>query len=275
MTTLYWEIGVKNGRHKEYFSKKHGHNKTHRPKIQGALVIGRNAVREVLRHKPDRVLRIISAAQRGSSEEIFSLAHSAGLEVESMGADEIAALAQSDSHQGFAAVIKDRPGLELKDLIKAEEGKEQSLIVVVDAVQDPQNIGTIFRAAECFGAAGVILSKNRSPGITPAVTKVSVGASELVRSVYVSNLAEAVRKLKDAQYWIVAARAGDDSQALSSFSFPKRSALIMGSEEEGIQALIEKEADFSVKIPLFGRIDSLNVSQAAAVMLYAARSQVD
>lgn len=266
---------MRNGRNRDHHQGRRSEaSRPERAKLSGAIVIGRNAVREVLRHKPERVIKIMSSAKEGAANEIFGLAQSAGVAVEAKRADEITALAQSDSHQGFLALIKDRPGLELKDLIKSEEGREQSLLVVVDAVQDPQNIGAIFRAAECFGAAGVILSKNRSPGITPAVTKVSVGASELVRSAYVSNLAEAVRKLKEADYWIVAARAGEGSEDLSSFSFPKRAALVLGSEEEGIQNLIEKEADFSVKIPLFGRIDSLNVSQAAAVMLYAARAQV-
>lgn len=254
----------------------------HRPPSQksterqpsGAMVIGRNAVREVLRHKSDRVLSLTVSTKGGGDSEILDLARDIGLKIDQVDPTTLTAIAKSESHQGVIAIIKDRPGMELKELVRAEEGKEQSIVVLVDAVQDPQNIGAIFRAAECMGAAGVVLSKNRSPSITPAVTKVSVGASELLNVVYVSNLSEAVRKLKDSDYWIVAARAGEGSEDIRQFSFPKRVAIVLGSEEEGIQSLIEKEADFAIKIPLFGRIDSLNVSQAAAVILYAARAQV-
>jgi 23S rRNA (guanosine2251-2'-O)-methyltransferase len=126
----------------------------------------------------------------------------------------------------------------------------------------------VLRSAECLGVSGAIWSWNRGASLTPAVTKVSMGASELVPIVQVANLAEAVRRLKQADFWVVASAVHGDAVPLPAFDFPARTALILGSEGEGIQPLLLKEADFTVHIPMTGRLESLNVAQAATVFLY-------
>jgi 23S rRNA (guanosine2251-2'-O)-methyltransferase len=162
---------------------------------------------------------------------------------------------------------------DLKDFISATGADEKCLIVALDSIHDPQNLGSIFRAAECFGANALLSSHNRGAPTTPVVSKVSSGASELVEHLQVANLIDALRKLKEANFWIVAANVDASAQELGSFDFPARSVILLGSEGEGIQPLALKNADFSVYIRMLGRIDSLNVSQASAVFLSAYRSR--
>ena len=142
---------------------------------------------------------------------------------------------------------------------------------MLDSIMDPHNFGAILRAAECFGVDAVLWSKNRGCDITPVVAKVSVGASELLPLVPVSNLAQALERLKDAGVWSIAADVSPEAQPIDQFEFPTKSLILLGSEGEGLQPLLLREAEFKITIPLHGKIDSLNVSQAAAVMLAAAR----
>jgi 23S rRNA (guanosine2251-2'-O)-methyltransferase len=135
-------------------------------------------------------------------------------------------------------------------------------------VYDPQNLGALMRAAECFGAAAMVWSRNRGCGLTPVVTKASVGASELLDLIEVSNLADAIRRFKDAGYWIVAADMDPQAEDLQTFQFPAHTVLVMGSEGSGLRELTRRSADSLVRIVTPGRIGSLNVSQATAVILH-------
>lgn len=216
-----------------------------------------------------KVLASVTESESG----IPDLARRAKIEVEMISGDELTALGNSGSHQGYAALVTERRHLELKEFLSRTEQFPRSLVAIVDSIHDPQNLGTILRAGECFGIDAIVWSKNRGAGITPVVTKTSVGASELIHSIPVSNLSEAVRKLKDAGYWIVAADAGDQAISISEFEFPERCAIVFGSEGEGIQRLLLENCDYVVSIPLSGVIDSLNVSQAVSVFLYKYRER--
>ncbi len=230
--------------------------------------MGRNAVREVLKSSPERVEAMFIATS-GGDPEIDSLVAQAGCAVERMSSDALSSMLGSSSHQSYAARLSERPQRDLKEHIAALADKSRVRIVALDSIQDPQNLGAILRAAECFSVDAVIWSKNRGVSVTPVVAKTSVGASELVNIVQVSNLAEALRRLKDEGFWIVAADGSTGAQSISDFEFPDRAVLVFGSEGEGIQRMILENADFRVAIPMLGRIDSLNVSQAVAVFLYA------
>jgi 23S rRNA (guanosine2251-2'-O)-methyltransferase len=229
--------------------------------------MGRNCLREVLRHRSDRLLKVFTSATEGD-EEISSLLRASDIPIEKISNDALTTLVGSDSHQSYAGLLRDRDFRELKEFLEAAASEERSLVIMLDALNDPQNFGAILRAAECFGVDAVVWSKNRGASLTPAVTKTSVGASELVPLIPVSNLGDAVRKFKEAGYWIVAADAGTGAQELGSFEVPAKSLVIFGSEGEGLQRLLLENADFTVKIPLSGQIDSLNVSQAVAVFLF-------
>ena len=234
--------------------------------------MGRNCVREVLRAAPDRLLEVYVAERPDrEGEELLKQLRSVGIDVSQRSRDALTTLVGSDSHQGVVAAIRDRPYLDLKECEGWGESRDTLLLLMLDSIMDPHNFGAILRAAECFGVDGVLWSRNRGCDITPVVSKVSVGASELVPLIPVSNLAQALERLKKAGIWSVAADVAPDAKSIDDFEFPAKTLIMLGSEGEGLQPLLGREAEFRVTIPLRGKIDSLNVSQAAAVMLAAAR----
>lgn len=237
----------------------------------GALIMGRNCLREVLRHSPQQVVKVFTSATSHGDEEIKSLVQRRGIEVEVMEPEALSEMLGSDSHQSYAALLRERKSIELKQFAADAGSHARSVVVMVDSINDPQNFGSILRACECFAVDAVMWSKNRGAPLTPVVSKTSVGASELVPLVPVSNLGEAARKLKDLGYWIVAADASADAQSIWDFELPEKCVLLFGSEGEGIQRLLLESSDYRVVVPPLGRIDSLNVSQAVAVFLFRYR----
>ncbi len=235
----------------------------------GRYVIGRNAVFELLKIAPDKIITLLFATRQEEDSrrhEIRDYALGCGVEIQERSQHELTKIVGSDSHQGIAALLPAGEGVELSALLRRDED-EPSLIILLDDIQDPHNLGAIFRAAACFGVHGIVWSKNRGASITPAVTKVSVGATEIVPYARVSNLADAARKCREAGYWLVGAEA--QGASVSTFDKPKKIALVLGSEGEGIHHGIKSMLDFSVSVPIQGPLDSLNVSQAAAVLLFA------
>jgi len=242
----------------------------------GNLVIGRNAVRELLRHAPQRVVKaFIARAKDAASSPIENELHELLEVTEALPSiapfDQLTRMAGSDSHQGWVIEVTARPQTELKELLATLESAPESLLVLLDAVEDPHNVGSIMRAAECFGADAVIFSRNRGARITPSVTKASAGATELVPITEVSNLHDAIEKCRRAGWWIIGAEAREGSRDLSTYEFGKKVALVVGAEGQGMHDLTRKSLDEAVFIPMRGKIDSLNVGQAAAVLMAAYR----
>ncbi len=233
------------------------------------LIMGRNCIQEVLKHNPERFQKIYVGAEQGDArlEAMVTELSEKGVEVERVDRIALNKFCESESHQGIAAAVSDRNYQELNDYIDALPEGVECRLLLLDAISDPQNFGAILRAAECFGVNAVVWSRNRSSGITPTVSKVSCGASELVTLLPVNNLADAVAKLKSKGFWIYSSTTHEGSQPMSQINFDKRSAIILGSEGYGVQDLLLKESDFKFFIPQSGRIDSLNVSQACAVIL--------
>lgn len=230
--------------------------------------IGINALTELLRHFPERIQKVFVLKGEEKSprkQELIQDLEKGGVPFDYVRKETLNSYAETDSHQGFVTLLKKRPYLELSLFL--QDLPEKGLILAVDSIFDPHNFGAILRAAECFGAAAVLWSKNRGVGITPVVSKTSSGASEIVPLLKVANLASALESLKKKGFSLIAADIDEKAESLHSFSFPDRSVLIMGSEGEGIQPLIKKMCDHTVYIPMQGKISSLNVSQAAAVLL--------
>ena len=178
------------------------------------------------------------------------------------------------NHQGVIAYAAAKEYVTVdKILAIAEERGEPPFVLVLDGIEDPYNLGAVIRTAECAGVHGVIIPKRRSASLTAAVEKTSAGALEHMAIARVPNLTAAVEELKEKGLWIYAAEAG--GQPLHSTSMTGAVAVVMGGEGTGVSQLLRSKCDFTVSIPLCGKINSLNVSAAAAVVLYEVRNQRD
>ncbi|MCP5491636.1 MAG: 23S rRNA (guanosine(2251)-2'-O)-methyltransferase RlmB [Chlamydiales bacterium] len=228
------------------------------------LIMGRNCIAEVLKVDPERILEVYTC-QKPGGDELYHKLVQAKIKITERQKHQLAQMVNSESHQSYVAKVKDREWVSVKDFLREE--RAQSVVLMLDSINDPQNFGAILRAAECFGVNLVIYSKNRGVDITPVVSKVSAGASELVPIACVSNLAETMKAFQKSGYWAMTADVGEGSQNLYEHQPAEKTLLVMGSEGKGVQPLIVKKCDFHLHIPMKGQIDSLNVSQATSVFL--------
>lgn len=227
-------------------------------------IIGKHAVAEVLKHHPHRIKKVLCVSTK---DPLVAELQARKIPIQFLEKKHLTHIVRTDSHQSFVAVVTPRKIFSIEDLIKKSEGKDYSRLVMLDSITDPHNFGSILRAAECFGINGVIWSKNRGSKITPVVTKVSSGASELIPLVEVSNLYQTLQKLANYGYTILSTGLKPKKlQSIFSFSFPQRAVLILGSEGEGVQKILQSKAEYNLYIPMQGKISSLNVAQAAAVI---------
>lgn len=235
-------------------------------------IMGKNSIRELLRTSPERIVEVFTC-HSSEKDPLQAELSKQRIPIREVNKNRLTEMVNSDSHQSFVAAVKEKPPIELKQFLKSAAEKKLSLVVMLDSIYDPQNMGAILRASECFAADLVVYSKNRGTDITPVVTKTSSGASELIPICKVSNLAETLKLFQEAGYWVVSAEGGSKSSDIYSFDFPEKTLLILGSEGEGVQQILSKNSDFHVSIPMLGKIDSLNVSQASAVFLSHYRKQ--
>jgi 23S rRNA (guanosine2251-2'-O)-methyltransferase len=224
------------------------------------IVYGRNPVREAIRGP-----RVVSEvwATAGAARE--SWLRSAGVPVREVGADEVERRSGSDGHQGMCAAVSEFRYVDAASLLEPVE----PLIVVLDQVQDPQNLGAICRTAECAGATGVVIGERRSAEVTPAVCKASAGAVEHLPVARVRNIADFLGEAKAAALWCYGAD-GTAPTSYTSIDWSGGVALVLGSEGQGLRPRVAASCDALVSIPLRGQIESLSVSAAAAVLIYAA-----
>lgn len=222
------------------------------------IVYGRNPVREAIRGP--RTVHRVWATKNAAREEWLS-----GSDVAVVSAEEIERRCGSDGHQGVCAEVSAFRYADAKLLLSAE----QPLIVALDQVQDPQNLGAICRTAECAGAAGLVLPERRTAEVTAAVCKASAGAVEHLPVVQVRNLADFLADAKAAGTWCYGA-AAEAPMRYDAIDYAGGIVLVLGSEGRGLRPRVAAACDALVAIPLMGRIESLSVSAAAAVLLYAA-----
>lgn len=167
-------------------------------------------------------------------------------------------------HQGIAALVRPLPGYVLEDVLY----KERGVLVVLDQVSDPHNVGAILRSTAAFDAAGVILPKDHSAPETAVMAKAACGGLDLVPLITVTNLASALRELKENGWWIIGL-AGEATQVLSEVKPDAKTVLVLGAEGKGMRRLTQENCDFLVRLPMSARMESLNVSNAAAIALYS------
>lgn len=239
-------------------------------KVHDGLVIGRNAVRELLRsgRAVDKLL-VQRGEREGSIVVLVAEAvemHIPVIEVEKVKLDSMSC---GTPHQGVIAMAAEKEYSTVDDILDiARERGEKPLIVISDGICDPYNLGALIRCAEGAGAHGLIIPKRRNAGLTPVVSKASAGAIEHLAVAKVSNIAATVEELKKKGVWVFAAEAGGQMYYDTDFDLP--AALVFGSEGNGVSQLVKKCCDMTVSIPMYGKVNSLNVSTAAAVILYAA-----
>jgi 23S rRNA (guanosine2251-2'-O)-methyltransferase len=224
------------------------------------IVYGRNPVREAIRGP--RPVHRVWATKNAAREPWLA---GAGLPVVVSGAEEIEHRCASPDHQGICADVGAFRYASAEALLSAE----RPLIVVLDQIQDPQNLGAICRSAECAGATGVVIPERRSAEVTPAVCKSSAGAAEHLPIAQVRNVADFLAEAKRAGIWCYGADGGA-SLAYDAVDFGGPVAIVLGSEGRGLRPRVASACDALVAIPLRGRIESLSVGAAAAVLLYAA-----
>jgi 23S rRNA (guanosine2251-2'-O)-methyltransferase len=233
------------------------------------LIEGRNAVIEALRAgRPiDKIF-----LQKGETDKtlghIASRARAVGVVVADADRRKLDALSRTHAHQGVIALAAVREYCALADILEiARERNEPPFIVICDELSDPHNLGAVIRTAEAAGVHGVVIPKRRSAGLTAIVGKTSAGAAEHVAVARVANLSAALRELKAAGVWVCGA-AAEGASPLWQTDLKGPVCIVIGSEGEGISRLVRENCDFLVRIPMRGRISSLNASAAAAVLIY-------
>ncbi len=244
-------------------------------KEDDGTVVGRNAVRELL--KSERGIEKIYVKKGGSHEGSITVlvaeAIERGIPVVEIEGQKLDAISQGTSHQGIVAIASLKEYSTIDDMLAlAEERGEKPLIVIADSIEDPHNLGALIRCAECAGAHGVVIPKRRAVGITPTVYKSSAGAIEHMLIAKVSNIATTIEQLKKKGVWVFTSEA--EGTPYYETDFDCACAIVLGSEGNGVSRIVKENSDFIVSIPMYGKVNSLNVSTAASVILcHAARMQ--
>ncbi|MGC2165819.1 MAG: 23S rRNA (guanosine(2251)-2'-O)-methyltransferase RlmB [Gallionella sp.] len=237
------------------------------------LIYGFHAVTARIRQNPDGVLEVYLQAQRTDPRmrDLTKLAENSGVRIISVDAKRLDGMAGNARHQGVAARVDAAQRVQhLDDVL--DTLTEPPLLLVLDGVQDPHNLGACLRSADAFGVHAVIAPKDRAVGITATVEKVACGAAETVPYITVTNLARTLRELKERDIWVVGA-AGDAERDLNSFSHSAALAWVLGAEGEGLRRLTRDTCDELVRIPMLGNVESLNVSVTTGICLFEARKQ--
>ncbi|MEA4815713.1 MAG: 23S rRNA (guanosine(2251)-2'-O)-methyltransferase RlmB [Lachnospiraceae bacterium] len=234
---------------------------------------GRNAVLEVLKsgHEIEKIY-VQKDNIEGTIKKIVSIAREKGVVVQEVAKQKLNEISQTNNHQGIIALVSAYPYAETDDILAlAAQKGEDPFIVILDEITDPHNVGAIIRSVEASGAHGVIIPKRRQAGLTATVGKASAGAVEHVLISKVTNIVSTIDELKKKGLWIACADMDGEIYYKSNLTGPL--AVVIGSEGSGVSRLVKEKCDFTVSIPMYGEISSLNASVAAALLMYEAVRQ--
>ncbi len=236
------------------------------------ILYGRHAVREALR-SGRQARRILIAAGSSSDPDIagiVQLAASSDIPVETAQRQRLNDIAHSEHHQGIVGYFHHRSQPTLQQFLEGVE--PPGLVLMLDEVQDPHNLGALLRTCDAMGVAGCIIPGQRAVGVTSTVAKVSAGASEYVPCITVPNIAQALRLCKEAGYWCVGLAHTEDA-TVDSWDFTTPTVIVLGSEGSGMRHLTRSHCDAILRIPMMGSVSSLNVAAAGAMVMYEAARQ--
>lgn len=237
---------------------------------------GWNSVHEALLAGRRRISNLLIAeGSKGMGlEQILALAESRGVPVQWSTRQEMERLAGELAHQGVIALASPYPYVSMDDILAlAAEREELPFVLVLDSLEDPQNLGAVLRTAEVVGVHGAIIPKDRAARVTPTVSRTSAGAVEHLAVALVTNLAKALQDFRSAGLWVIGAEDHPEAQDYRQVRYDMPLALVLGSEGRGMRRLIREKCDILVRLPMRGRINSLNVAAAGAVLLYHAATQ--
>ena len=227
------------------------------------LIYGKNPVIEAIRAK--KALKVF-VVNNFNDQKLLSLINDNHLAVVNIAYSEMDKMCNNGVHQGVAAELKPYQTVSLEEIIIKAKKKEKKIIVMLDGIEDPHNLGAILRSADVFEASGIILPKHNSVSLNATVAKTSAGAINYVPVAVVNNLNQAIKQLKDEGYWIVSSD-GSATISYSSIKYDFPVVVVIGSEGKGVSSLVLKNSDYIVKIPQFGHVNSLNASVAAGILL--------
>ena len=254
-------------------NNREGHRKGPREmRTGGEWLYGRNPVIETLRAGRRTVHEmILPPFDKNETDEIASLratARARGIPVRQEERDRLDRLVHFGHHQGVALRTSGYPYVGFDEIVQAVADDENALVVVLDHLEDPQNVGSILRTALCAGATGVVIPEDRSCGITPATVRASAGAAEHLRVAHVVNLVRAMKELQEAGAWLTGLDWGEDAKPYTAIDFKGRAGLVVGAEGTGISRLARETCDFIAELPLPGGFESRNAGVAAGIALY-------
>ena len=237
------------------------------------MVAGRNAVMEALKGRRSvNKLMIANGSTEGSIKEIIAVAKNKGVNIQYWDRSKLDSIARGIRHQGVLAQVAPVQYAELEDILQvAKDRNEPPFIVLLDELEDPHNLGAILRTADAAGVHGVLIPKHRSCPLSATVAKTSAGAVEHVPVARVGNLVQTIKKLKQEGLWVAAADMDGKDYYDTDLTGPL--LLIIGSEGQGVGRLVKEQCDFVVRIPMVGKINSLNASVAGSILMYEAMKQ--
>ncbi len=243
--------------------------------VGSGLIYGLLPVIEALRANSRRVDKILIAdgSREKRLDEVFDLARAGGILIDRVSRENLTRITGPDvNHQGVVAIAASADYVPIDDLLS--DLRDPALLVVLDGVEDPRNLGAVLRTVECSGADGVVIPDRRAVGLTDTVAKSSAGATEHVKVAKVANLNRLIDELKRRNIWVVGT-SGEAEMSYTEWDWKQPSALVLGAEGSGLHRLVSENCDVLVKIPMYGKIESLNVSVAAGVVLFEAKRQRD
>ena len=234
------------------------------------VVAGRNPVTEALNGERDVERVFIADGAEGSVSRIVAIAKEQGVIVDFVPKEKIDAMAPGTKHQGVVAKVSEYSYADMDEVFeRAEAAGEDPFLIILDEVNDPHNLGAVIRTAECAGAHGVIIPKRRAASLTQTVALSAAGAIETMPVVQVTNIARTIEELKEKGVWVGAADMDGETYYEADLTGPI--AVVIGNEGKGVGRLVKEKCDFVLSIPMYGSINSLNASNAAAVLMYGIR----
>ncbi|MGL5541082.1 MAG: 23S rRNA (guanosine(2251)-2'-O)-methyltransferase RlmB [Erysipelotrichaceae bacterium] len=233
-------------------------------------VYGRNVVKQLL--KDGKQVHEIVILEGLKDRDLEQSVQRAKVNVRTMGRKKMDQLLQTDNHQGIAALIDDYKMYSLEEVLHAIPNGKMPLLLMLDGIEDPHNLGAMLRISDAIGVDGIIIGKHRSVSLTPTVAKVSTGAIDTVKVAQVTNLVKTIETLKEKGYWVIGSDL-ENSKDYTQGTYDVPLVLVIGNEGAGMSQLVKKNCDYCISLPMIGTVQSLNASVACGIMLYEINNQ--